>query len=610
MGVFYKNRATMATMPNNKHTWNLRALYESDDDPQIEKDLSACRSAYEAFAKRWHDELGLVDNRSKLLSALEEWEKLNAEYGYDGKAGYYFRLRSSQEVTNPTIRAKLNLTANEAKRNADAVRFFVLRIGQATQEQKATILADPTLAHFYPYLRQIFAEAAHSLSEGEERVFSYLIEPAYSKWAEMVEGFLSSEQRSIVNESGATIACNYSDLDRFLTSPSAEVRHSAVTAVNSILSAHVATAENELNAILETKKANDLLRHYTEPESERLLADTIDPTVVQAMCEAVRARFDIPQRFYRMKASLLKVPKLLYGERNVPYGSLPDDYSYERSVALVERSLIKLDPEFGRILSGFVQGGQIDVFPRTGKRSGAFCAYDRIDLPTYILLNHTNTLRDLTTLAHEVGHGINDELIKQKQTALYASTPLSTAEVASTFFEDFALHEVIAELDDTARLSVLIAKLNDDIATIFRQVAAFSFEQDLHRSYRRQGYLSKEQIGEMFQKHMTAYLGEAVKFDDEARNWWVGWHHFRRPFYVYSYASGLLISKGLQQIVANDPKAIALVKDFLASGTSRPPKEIFLSLGIDISNPDFWFQGITMVEATLTEAESLARSMH
>ncbi len=592
-------------MTDRELTWDLSPLYTSDDDPRIEQDLLSSTQAYRAFADKWQKETALLDEK-QLRIALEEWEGLASEHGFDGKPGYYFSLRSSQDVTSPKIRARLTLVANTAKVNADATRFFPLLISQATPGQQKSLLASQELVHFRPYLRRLFDESAHNLTEGEERVFSYLIDPAYDKWTEMIEGFLGKEEADVTNDEGQVVRCGYSDLDQYLTSANQLTRQSAVRAVDEILSSHAAAAENELNAILETKKASDYLRGYQQPEDERLLSDMIDSSVVGAMVAAVTNKFDISARFYRLKAHLLKLPTLTYGERNVTFGTLPNNYTFQSACEIVQRSLTELDSDFSAIFSGFIKNGQIDVFPRSGKRSGAFCAYNRIDLPTYILLNHTNNLRDLTTLAHEVGHGINDELIKKTQTALYASTPLSTAEVASTFMEDFALAEAAGELSGEARLSLLVSKLNDDIATIFRQVAAFNFEFELHREYRLRGYLSKEDIGELFQKHMSAYLGESIDFNDQARNWWIGWHHFRRPFYVYSYASGLLISKSLQEKTRRDPSFINLVKEFLSTGTSAEPAQIFAKLGINIGDNEFWQEGIGSVEKMLKEAEVLA----
>jgi len=241
--------------------------------------------------------------------------------------------------------------------------------------------------------------------------------------------------------------------------------------------------------------------------------------------------------------------------------------------------------------------------------SGAFCSHNLISQPTYILLNHTDRLNDVLTLAHELGHGINNELIRKKRNALNFGTPTSTAEVASTFMEDFVLQEILKRADDELRLSIMMMKLNDDVSTIFRQVACYSFEWELHMDFREKGYLSNEEIGMLFQKHMSAYMGTAVEQSPGSENWWVYWSHIRSFFYVYSYASGLLISKSLQNSVKENPSFIEKVKDFLSAGLSDSPENVFKQLGVDIANAGFWNKGLKEVEALLRETEELALSL-
>jgi oligoendopeptidase F len=172
--------------------------------------------------------------------------------------------------------------------------------------------------------------------------------------------------------------------------------------------------------------------------------------------------------------------------------------------------------------------------------------------------------------------------------------------------EDFVLKEILGQADDELRLSIMMMKLNDDISTIFRQVACYQFEQELHMSFRDKGYLSKDEIGALFRKHMAAYMGNAVEQSEGAENWWVYWSHIRQFFYVYSYAGGLLISKSLQNSVQQDPRFIFKVKEFLSSGLSDSPQNIFLKLGIDISDNGFWDRGLDEVSRLLEETRELA----
>ena len=226
-----------------------------------------------------------------------------------------------------------------------------------------------------------------------------------------------------------------------------------------------------------------------------------------------------------------------------------------------------------------------------------------------MLLNHTGTLGDVLTVAHEMGHAINDELSRAKQNSLNYGTSTYTAEVASTFMEDFVLDELLHQADDELRLAITMMKLNDDVSSIFRQVACYKFEQELHQKFRQEGYLSKEVIGELFSKHMSQYMGEAVEQSPGSKNWWIYWQHIRQFFYVYSYASGLLISKSLQARVRQNPENITPIKEFLASGISDSPTNLFAKLGFNLKEKSFWETGLLEIEHLLVEAENLAKKL-
>ena len=338
----------------------------------------------------------------------------------------------------------------------------------------------------------------------------------------------------------------------------------------------------------------------------RHLNDDLNSDIVDTLIETVSKKFDISRRYYKLKARLLGVDKLEYHERNVEYGKMDKKYSYEDSVQLVNEVLLKLNPKFSGILKRFIDNSQIDFFPRAGKKQGAFCVYFLPTQPTYVMLNHTDKLKDVLTMAHEMGHAINNELIKEKQNSLNFGTPLSTAEVASTFMEDFVLQKLMDDADEETKLYLIMEKLGGDVSSIMRQVACYKFEQELHKEFRKKGYLSYREIGELFKKHMEAYMGEFVKQSPGSENWWVYWGHIRTFFYNYSYASGLLISKFMQKTVKKNPEFIQKVEEFLSAGLSDSPESIFKKMGIDISDKDFWNKGLDEIENLLIEAEKLA----
>ncbi len=593
-----------------KHTvWNLKPLFKGDSDPRMEKNRRTVeRKSYE-FIDAWKDRSDYLEDPTVLRQALDQYEEWKRSYGTDGDEGYYFWLRTQQDQNDPKLKARYNKIEEFSKKIENDSQFFYLRIARIKPQDQKKFLEHGPLGKYRHFLERIFAESRYHLSEPEEKIMNLKSATSYSNWTRMTSGFLSREERTVVTEDGSRKTKPFSEIVGLMNSRKKAVRNAAATAFNGILSKHIEVAEAEINSVLQNKKIDDELRCTPRPDTLRHLADDIESDVVDALIDSVARRFDISSRFYELKARLLKVRRLGYHERNVEYGEVAKRYPYPKAVNLVHTVMGKLDPQFARIFSGFIRNGQIDAYPKKGKDSGAFCIHHLITQPTYILLNHTGKLHDALTIAHELGHGINNELIREKQHALDFGTPTSTAEVASTFMEDFVLEEILGQAEDKLRLAIMMAKLNDDVSSIFRQAACYRFEQELHREFRIRGYLSKEEIGELFQKNMKAYMGYFVEQSAGSENWWVYWSHIRYFFYVYSYASGLLISKSLQSAVKKDPTFIAKVKEFLAAGLSDSPKNIFAKLGIDITDSGFWNRGLDEVEKLLDETTALAEKV-
>jgi oligoendopeptidase F len=601
---------TVEKVPGQRRTsWNLGPLFRSDDDPSVEKKRKFVEQKSYAFINKWKNRKDYLEDPRILRQALDEYQEWKRECGTDGDEGYYFFLRTQQDKNNPRLKAKYNKIEEFRKKIENDIQFFQLRIAKIRRKNHKKFLESRELGPYRHFVERIFAEAKYLLSEPEEKILNCKISTSYYNWIKLTSGLLVRESRKVLAESGLKEEKNFSEIISLLNSRKKKVRDSAARAFNDILSRHVDVAEAELNAVLANKKIDDELRGVDRPDLTRHISDDIDSDIVDSLVAAVSERFDIPVRFYELKTRLFKVRRLRYHERNVEYGEISRTCTYNESIRLVSRVLRNLDGKFVEILDAFIKNSHIDVFPRKGKASGAFCAHNLISQPTFILLNHTEKLQDVLTLAHELGHGINNELMREKQNSLNFGTPLSTAEVASTFFEDFVLQEILKDADDELKCSILIKKLDNDVSTIFRQVACYRFEQDLHEEFRKKGYLSKHEIGKLFQSHMAGYMGDFVEQSPGSENWWIYWSHIRIFFYVYSYASGLLISKSLQNAVKSDPVFIEKVKGFLSAGLSDSPKNIFRKLGIDIADRGFWNKGIDEVDNLLQETTLLAKRL-
>lgn len=586
-------------------TWDLSPLLSGDNDPTILQKRAELQKQAQSFIKKWKPRRDYLKDPKILKQALDHYQRWLKNYGSYGDEGYYFSLRTAQDENDPKLKAKFNQISELGNRISAEMEFFELRLARISKKYQIKFLRSPILKRYQHFLERSFAWAKYLLSEKEERILTLKAPVCHGNWVRMVSGFLSKQEAVVLGENGRQSKQSFSQILNLLNSQKKEVRDRAARAFNKILKENLAPAEAELNSILQNKKIEDEIRKIKRPDLPRHIGDDIETGVVDAMLKAVEERYDMARRYYQLKAKLMKVKKLKYHERNVPIGKVAKRYSWPEAVKLVSKVLHNLDPEFKQYFQGYIKNRQIDLFPRKNKTSVVFSAYNRINQPTYILMNYSNKLQEVLTLAHEFGHGVNNEFVKQKQTAIYFGTPTSTAEVASTFFEDFVLAEIAKGADKQLHLGLNMMKLNEDVGSIFRQVAFYRFEQELHQLFRKKGYLSQEEIGKLFRKQTEAYMGDYVEQSKGAENWWVYVSHFRRFFYVYSYASGLLISKALQNKVKHNAAFIKEFKRFLQTGLSASPQKIFKQMGLDITQPVFWQEGLKEVEQLLEETEAL-----
>lgn len=592
-----------------KTNWDLTLLLKKENDKEIEKQKNLIKKENYEFINKWKDRNDYLKKAAVLRIALDEYEKLNRLRGNSGGVGFYFYLKSALDQNDPGIKAQFNNIRDFEIKISNDLQFFEHNIARIPESLQPRFLAYKGLEPYRHFLEKLFIQAKCLLSDAEEKILNLKQATSRGNWVKMLSGFLSKEERIVLNEKGKKEKKNYSELAKLANSRRKKVRDAAAIALNDIFKKHADTAENEINSVLADKKINDELRKMERPDLARHLDDDVESDVVDALIRAVSAKFSVSRRYYGLKAKLLGVKKLEYHERNVEYGKIDQKYPYPKAFDLVSSVFSALDKEFFEALDKMNAKGEIDVWPKKNKTSGAFCASNLITQPNYILLNYGKKLDDVLTLAHELGHAVNSELQKKTRNSLSFGAPKSTAEVASTFMEDFVLEELMKNADKETRLALMAHKLNSDVSTIFRQVACYLFERELHQRFREKGYLSKEEIGKLFQKHMRAYMGSAVSQSPGSENWWIGWGHIRSFFYNYSYASGLLISKYMQASCAKDHAFLEKVKEFLSAGVSDSPKNIFQKMGIDITDKKFWDDGLEKIENLLKDTEKLAKKL-
>lgn len=559
-------------------------------------------NAFDSFALKWSNNESYLEDSEKLLEALKEYEILKLKYSDCGEEGPYFWLLEQKNLSDKDARKGLLNAEEFATKQQNKILFFKIKLGQIQKEKQNEFLKNKKLKPFYQLLKDAFDNSKYMLSEKEEKILSLKQAGSYDMWIKMVESLLTNEI-ALINGKEMT----YEELINLMRSKNKNERNLAKIEFEKIMEKYEDIAEVELNAVLETAKVEDELRGFKRPDESRIKDDLIDNDFIDSILEAVKEKFSISKKYYSLLAKLIGQEKIGYHERNIDIQEITKEYSFEESVKIVKNVFSNLDEEFLKIFENMLQSGKIDIYPKKGKSGGAFCVHFKRDDPIYILLNFNKNLRDVTTLAHEMGHAINNHFMQKNEMGVYYGVPKATAEVASIFMEDFVFEEVMNDLKEEEKFDLLFKKIGEDLSSIHRQIALYLFELEIHNLYRKEGYLSKERIGEIFVKNMSNYMGENVNMDN-AHLWWIYWSHIRMYFYVYSYASGTLISKSMQEKYREDNSFIEKIKEFLSTGTSSTPREVFEKMGIKIDK-DFFLKGLNKIEKDLEYIENLGKKI-
>ncbi len=579
-----------------KTEWDLTHIYKGDPKKEAAKDCAFLKKAYGAFAKKYRKNKKHLKNPKALAKAIEEMETLSKNPA-GTRPSYYFEYRICLNSEDNEAHAEVAKLSELYAELANEVEFFTLEIGKIPKNLQTKFLKAKELAPFKYFLKKLFENAKHNLSEAEEKIITLKNTPAHSLW---VSGFQKLLSKQTVKFEGADIPI----AEAFTKVPTLETvkRRTLHKEIMKVLEKVSDFAESEINAVVTDKKINDKLRGFKTPYEATVKGYENDLKTVKELTEAVTKNFPIAQKFYKIKAEMLGEQKLSYADRAAKVGKAQIKVHFKEAISRVVKSFTKAQPEFGNFVKEMFEKGLVDVFPKKGKHGGAFCSRGT-GIPIYILLNHIDDFRSMTTLAHEMGHGVHFHYSK-KQRPLYEDCTIATAEVASTFFENLVFEEALQNLSSEEKMILLHDKIADDVSTIFRQIACFNFENELHLSIRKEGFLPKEKIVELMNKHMQSYLGPVFELLPEDGYFFVNWSHIRNFFYVYSYAFGQLISDALYERYKKDHSKIKDVIQFLSAGGSDSPENIFKKIGIN-PNKKLFETGLNRIKGNIDELEKL-----
>jgi oligoendopeptidase F len=581
-------------------TWDLADLYPAPDSPQLAADLARADAAAQAFATANAGKLAAMSGRA-LAAAIGEFERIEEILG---RVMSYAQLLFSGDSTDAAIGRFYQSMTERVTAISSHLIFFSLELNRIDDAVLESKLADPALAGWRPWLRDVRVFRPHQLSDELEKLLHEKEVTGRAAWSRLFDETIAGLKVPLGKEelTVSAVLNKLSDGDR-------AVREQAGRAIGTVFGANARLFALITNTLVKDKEIIDGWRHFDRPASYRNRSNMVEDEVVDALVTAVTGDYArLSHRYYLMKAKWLGLEKLQHWDRNAP---LPGDDDREIAWPEARRRVLAaygaFSPELARIGGDFFDKPWIDAALRAGKSGGAFAHPTVPSVHPYLLLNYHGRTRDVMTLAHELGHGVH-QVLAGAQGYLRASTPLTLAETASVFGEMLTFRALLdAETDPKRRRIMLAGKVEDMLNTVVRQIAFYQFETLLHDE-RRGGEVVAERIGEIWMDVQRQSLGPAFEFTPDYKVFWAYVPHFiHSPFYVYAYAFGDCLVNALYSVYqSGHPGFQAKYLDMLKAGGTKRHKELLAPFGLDASDPAFWTRGLDVISGFIDELEKVA----
>jgi len=577
--------------------WSLQDLHENS--ASLEASLKDADRRSQQFADTYRDRIDELD-AEELAEALVELEDIQDDLG---RAYAYAYLAWSTNTNDEKHGAQLQKVKEAYNRARQKLLFIEVEWANVDDERARMLLESDALEPYRHYLELEQENKEHILTEPEEKILSEKQVTGSGAWTRYFDETMGAARYELDGES-----MTQQEILSKLYEPDRDVRKSAALAFTDGLTDHTRTLTFVFNTLLAENASNDRLRGYDHWLQSRNVSNEVDDETVNALIDAVTSRYDLVARFYELKKQLLGLDELYDYDRYAPVGEADTRYDWDQARGIVLDAYGDFHPVMGETASRFFDEDWIDAAVKDGKRSGAFSHGTVPSAHPYVLMNYTGRSRDVQTLAHELGHGVH-QFLSREQTIFHHGTPLTTAETASVFGEMLVFQRLMRrEEDPMNRLAMLVSKIDDTIATVFRQIAMNRFEHRIHTERRTEGELPAARFSELWMETQEAMFEESVVLGDHYRHWWSYIPHFlHTPGYVYAYAFGELLVLALYSRYqsAGDDFAERYM-DLLAAGGSDWPHRLVEPLGVDLTDLEFWHNGLGEIESLIDQAESLA----
>lgn len=581
-------------------TWDLSDLYRGPSDPAIDADFAWATAEAAALVAVAQGKLNGMAS-ADFAATVKRYEALDERLG---KLGSFAQLLYAQDMSSPDVGRFYQSVQERITEIAGTLLFFTLELNQLDPATVEALLADPAAARYRPWVEASRAFRPHQLSDTEEKL---LLEKSLTGRAAWVRLFDETMAALRIPIDGRELTST--EVLALMVSPDRETRKASSQAFGKALADEVRVFSLITNTLAKDKEVEDRWRKYPRPISSRNLGNRVEDGVVDALIAAVRSAYPrLAHRYYKLKAQWLGLKQLEPWDRNAPLPGAPDrQIPWREATETVLSAYHAFSPDLANVARQFFDKAWIDAPVRPGKAPGAFAHPTVPSAHPYLLVNYQGKVRDVMTLAHELGHGVHQVLAGQTQGHLLAETPLTLAETASVFGEMLTFRALLAQEKDPAQRRFLLAsKVEDMLNTVVRQIALHSFEEAVH-DRRRAGELLPDDLAEIWLQTQRDCLGDAVRFDDSYKHFWAYIPHFiHSPFYVYAYAYGDCLVNSLYAVYAGAEEGFAeRYLTLLKAGGSQHHSALLAPFGLDARDPAFWDRGLQMIADFIDELESL-----
>lgn len=587
-------------MKNKMPAWDLSDLYKGMDDPQIAKDMETYRKSAASFAKKYKGRLQDL-SADEFLAAVKDIEKRSLMAGRLG--GFAYLNMVTQMKNSEAVMFYQNIEEKMTEYVKPTI-FFSLEFNKLPESKIKEWLKDKRIAEYKYWIKRVRKFKDYELSEPVEEI---LVEKSLTSGSAWVRLYEETSSRLEYEVDGKKY--NDAEISKLLLDKDANLRRKAGKEINRVLAANSHLFTFIYNMVMKDQSIEDDKRGFKTPISARNMSEDVSDESVEILAKTVKKHYkDIAHRFYKLKAKWLGVKKINYWDRNAPLPFSADvNYTWDEAVKVVLDAYKEFSPKLYNIAKDFFENNWIDVPPRDGKRSGAFCSSPVENQHPYLMLNFAGKQNDVLTLAHELGHGCHHQL-RVNNGALNEHSRMTSEEVASVFGEMIVFQSMLRNLkDDKAKLCLIASKVGDMINTAIRQIAFHCFETRAHAE-RKQGEVSAERLSQIWVEEMRDSLGDYVEIDEDSSQIWsmVG-HFFFLPFYVYAYSYADCFVNSLYKVneSGNVENFADKYLDMLSKTALEDYSKLLKPFGLNPNGEEFWEYGLSLIAEYIDELERL-----